>query len=256
MPPSLRAFSRAALPMLAAAASLPAAASAQTAVASTALLSAAPLDGGVSTTPTAVAAGPAPAGTTPEPSGTAGSPDPSRLVHVLSRDLTTSGSTTVSVRVRGLTSPVAVELRVGSEGRKVDDAEVQPGERITLTGTANRGEKLHLLVHRTDGGIETNDIAVGTVRRIQLRQTLASWYGPGLFGQRTACGQTLTRGLRGVANKSLPCGTKLTVRYRGRSTQAVVVDRGPFAGAREFDLTYATAQAIGFHSVGRVWVSA
>jgi rare lipoprotein A len=125
-----------------------------------------------------------------------------------------------------------------------------------LRGSANRGEKLHLLVHRTDGGSDTNDITVGAVhRRLRLRSALASWYGPGLFGQRTACGRTLTPGLRGVANKTLPCGTKLTVRYRGRSTQAVVVDRGPFSGDREFDLTYATANAIGFHSVGRVQVS-
>lgn len=249
MPPSFSAFSRAALPMLAAAVTIPAAASAQAPASTSPVVPAASLGGGgVATTPIASE----PAGPTPA----AGSPDPSRLVHVLSRDLTTSGSTTVSVRVRGLVSPTHVELRVGTHGRKVAVAHVSPGERVTLSGTANRGEKLHLLVERTDGGTDTNDIALGAVRRERLRSTLASWYGPGLYGQRTACGQTLTRGLRGVANKSLPCGTRLTVRYKGRSTQAVVVDRGPFAGSREFDLTYATAQAIGFHSVGRVLVSA
>ena len=47
----------------------------------------------------------------------------------------------------------------------------------------------------------------------------------------------------------------LTVSYRGRTTTATVVDRGPFVGNREFDLTAATAKAIGFKDVGKVWVS-
>ena len=65
--------------------------------------------------------------------------------------------------------------------------------------TASSGEQLRLLVRRTDGGTETADLKVGSVRR--LRATTASWYGPGLFGNRPACGQTLTPGLRGVAHK-------------------------------------------------------
>ena len=48
------------------------------------------------------------------------------------------------------------------------------------------------------------------------RRALASWYGPGLFGNKLGCGGTLTTGSIGVANKSLPCGTKVTLRHRGR----------------------------------------
>ena len=44
-----------------------------------------------------------------------------------------------------------------------------------------------------------------------------SWYGPGLIGNGTACGQTLTRSLVGVAHRSLPCGTKITFRYEGKT---------------------------------------
>jgi hypothetical protein len=238
--------------MLAVAASIPAAAAAQApaqvvplplSTGGTAAQADAPVaTGGVTTDQ------PAPAASTPATGS-------DRIVHVLSRDLVTSGSTSVSVRVRALDFPVSLELRVGRTGRKVADGTVAPGEKVTLTGTANRGETLRLLVRRTDGGPHTNDIQIGTVKRETLRPTTASWYGPGLYGQRTACGQTLTRGLRGVANKSLKCGTKITVRYRGRSTSAVVVDRGPYVGNREFDLTYATAQAIGFNAVGRIYVS-
>lgn len=39
-----------------------------------------------------------------------------------------------------------------------------------------------------------------------------SWYGSGFYGQRTACGQTLTKTLVGVANRTLPCGTLVMFR--------------------------------------------
>ncbi len=65
-----------------------------------------------------------------------------------------------------------------------------------------------------------------------------SWYGPGLIGNGTACGQTLTRTLVGVAHRSLPCGTLITFRSHGHTITAPVVDRGPYVSGRIFDLTY------------------
>ncbi|MFL5338336.1 MAG: septal ring lytic transglycosylase RlpA family protein, partial [Geminicoccaceae bacterium] len=85
------------------------------------------------------------------------------------------------------------------------------------------------------------------------RPAAASWYGPGFSGGRTACGYTLTASIKGVANKSLPCGTRVRFRYRGRTAVAKVIDRGPFAGGREWDLTPATKRALGFGSTGTVW---
>ena len=38
----------------------------------------------------------------------------------------------------------------------------------------------------------------------------------GFFGERTACGKTLRRKTIGVAHRQLPCGTKVTLKYRGR----------------------------------------
>jgi rare lipoprotein A (peptidoglycan hydrolase) len=55
-----------------------------------------------------------------------------------------------------------------------------------------------------------------------------------------------------VANKSLPCGARLTLRYGKRSVRVQVIDRGPFAGNREFDLTAATKARLGFPSTGTV----
>jgi peptidoglycan lytic transglycosylase len=83
----------------------------------------------------------------------------------------------------------------------------------------------------------------------------ASWYGPGFYGGRTACGKTLSAGTLGVANKSLPCGTRVTFRYRGRSVTVPVIDRGPYAGNRSWDLTAATKRALGFPSTGTVWAT-
>jgi hypothetical protein len=78
----------------------------------------------------------------------------------------------------------------------------------------------------------------------------ASWYGG---GGGLACGGTLTSGTLGVANKTLPCGTLVTLRYSGRSIRVPVIDRGPYVAGREFDLTEATKQALGFGDTGQVW---
>lgn len=83
------------------------------------------------------------------------------------------------------------------------------------------------------------------------RASLASWYG--LYGGALACGGTLGYDTQGVANKYLPCGTKVTLRYRGREVTVPVIDRGPYVGGREWDLTGATARSLGFDGVGVVW---
>ncbi len=75
--------------------------------------------------------------------------------------------------------------------------------------------------------------------------TLATWYGPGFYGNRTACGRTLTPSTLGVAHRSLPCGSKVKILYRGRWVTVPVIDRGPYSSA-EFDLTERTADRLGF----------
>ncbi len=98
--------------------------------------------------------------------------------------------------------------------------------------------------------------ALGTHRRLGwlnvYRLAQASWYGG---GGGLACGGSLTSSTMGVANKTLPCGTLVRLRYGGRSVRVPVVDRGPFVPGREFDLTQATKQALGFGDTGEVWSS-
>jgi len=80
----------------------------------------------------------------------------------------------------------------------------------------------------------------------------ASWYGPGLWGRETACGQTLRPGTLGVAHKKLPCGTTVKFVYHGKSVVTQVIDRGPYVKGRAWDLTKAASDALGFEGVGRV----
>ena len=79
-----------------------------------------------------------------------------------------------------------------------------------------------------------------------------SWYGPGFIGNGTACGQTLTRSLVGVAHRTLPCGTLITFRYEGKTVTMPVVDRGPYVGGRIFDLTYGACKALGHCFTGPI----
>ena len=92
-----------------------------------------------------------------------------------------------------------------------------------------------------------------TVERLTVyRRVTATWYGPGFYGNRTACGQRLTRRTQGVAHKTLPCGAEVAIRVRGRSAVVPVIDRGPYAHGVAFDLTRATARRLGVSHTRRV----
>jgi rare lipoprotein A len=82
---------------------------------------------------------------------------------------------------------------------------------------------------------------------------IATWFGPGFYGKQTACGQTLTPGVVGVANRTLPCGTLVKVSYAGHALTVPVLDRGPYShiGA-DWDLTSGAAQALGITETVRI----
>jgi hypothetical protein len=111
-------------------------------------------------------------------------------------------------------------------------------------GATGVGRHLRVLFKGDRGNARSVD-AAGAMTVYQ--QSLASWYQD---GGSTACG--FHAGL-GVANKSLPCGTKVRFRHAGHTVTATVDDRGPYVGGREWDLNQNTAAALGFDGVGTVW---
>ena len=76
----------------------------------------------------------------------------------------------------------------------------------------------------------------------------ATYYGPGLYGNRTACGTTLRHRTRGIAHRRLPCGTKVPVYRAGRIAIFPVIDRGPHTRGVQIDLTEAAAHKLGIRT--------
>ena len=81
---------------------------------------------------------------------------------------------------------------------------------------------------------------------------VASYYGigDGFMGGTTANGETVTETSMGIAMLNVPFGTRVEIRYGGRSVIAYVNDRGPYAHGRVIDMQPAVARALNFLSVG------
>jgi hypothetical protein len=93
---------------------------------------------------------------------------------------------------------------------------------------------------------ESTPVGGGLTFSSPMRSAGATWYGPGLYGNHTACGQTLRPGTIGVAHRSLPCGTTVKLAYHGHYLVTKVIDRGPYSKGNDFDLTNGARQALDF----------
>jgi len=160
------------------------------------------------------------------------------------------------------TSTIAGALRPGLTGRVVTLQALGAHGWSTLASTHTKGDgrfRLRYLPRRTGServrlrfaGDATDLGARRVLGRLNVyRLAQASWYGG---GGELACGGELTSTTMGVANKTLPCGSQVTLRYGGRTVSVRVIDRGPYVPGREFDLTEATKRALGFGDTGAVW---
>src|SRR6185295_4026244 len=137
--------------------------------------------------------------------------------------------------------------------RNVARTRVRTSERYAVSWRADRSGRVNLRVvlARYQRSVTTTTpppiVAVNVYRPAR-----ATFFGPGFFGKQTACGQTMTPDLLGVAHKRLPCGTPVAIMYAGREIVVPVVDRGPFNGDYSWDLTQATADALGFTGAGAI----
>jgi hypothetical protein len=211
----------------------------------------------------AFAAPAAAAGDPPSPGGAEAPPPPAadRTVSAEGPQLTVTARAGSMVRrltrFRGTAEPgrtVAIErydARTGAWGVVATTTVAADGTFVAHWRGDRVGE------HRVRAVLASGGQAVAASATPELavtvhRPAVATWYGPGFYGRRTACGQRMSRTLLGVAHKKLPCGTQVAVLYRGRRITVPVVDRGPFAHGARWDLTVATAKALGFEHTDRV----
>jgi len=85
-----------------------------------------------------------------------------------------------------------------------------------------------------------------------MRWAGATWYGPGFYGSRTACGQVLRPDTIGVAHRNLPCGTTVKFVHHGQAIVTQVIDRGPFSRGNSWDLTNGAREALDFEGSGKI----
>ncbi len=175
--------------------------------------------------------------------GTPGQP------HLLARAVTMLGRT---LHVRG-TLPGAAGARVmvqRLDPRRgwLDEASapVRPSGRFLARWRTDAAGRFTLRAVLVAGGERVRASAAPVTQVTVYRAALATWYGPGFFGRQTACGQTMTPELVGVAHQTLGCGKLVEVAYAGRTIVLPVVDRGPFNPGVAWDLTQAAATALGF----------
>jgi hypothetical protein len=224
-----------------------------------------PAPEGVATTGTAPA-GVATTETAADPAGTATGTAGAAVISA-------SRSERVAVAAKLITSSGAIDALSGQRlelhgallprhaGRLVRLQDLAGGSWRTLTATRTRAGG-HFALRYVDRASDRRTIRISFAgdsanagvhsagrKLIPLEPALASWYDD---GGNTACG---FHAADGIANKQLPCGTKVTLAYHGRTVTAVVDDRGPYVPGREFDLDQSTAGALGFAGVATIWSS-
>jgi peptidoglycan lytic transglycosylase len=89
-----------------------------------------------------------------------------------------------------------------------------------------------------------------------VQEGIATWYGPGFYGRRTASGERFDRNAMTLAHRHMPFGTRVRVTNlkNGKSVVGRVNDRGPFVRGRSFDLSQGMARRLGISGAGKVRV--
>jgi rare lipoprotein A len=91
-----------------------------------------------------------------------------------------------------------------------------------------------------------------------LKKGVASWYGPGFQGKKTATGEIFNMYEMTAAHKTLPIPSyaQVTNLTNNKTVVVRINDRGPYVGNRVLDLSYAAARTIGISGLGKVEIKA
>jgi rare lipoprotein A len=161
-----------------------------------------------------------------------------------------------------LHSPLWLSGTVSSvqSGRTVVIQQSQQGSQWTQAGSGTTGPSGSFVIAwrpQQTGQFSLRVALAGSSRVspplavVVYRPSIATLFGPGLWGNHTACGKVLRKTTLGVANRKLACGTRVAIYYRGRTIVVPVIDRGPYSFA-SWDLTMATASALRMNGTGKI----
>jgi rare lipoprotein A (peptidoglycan hydrolase) len=120
------------------------------------------------------------------------------------------------------------------------------------TALASAGGSQSASASSSGGASAPSAAPAGTPAKPNAKAQIATWFGPGFYGKKTACGQTMSPIIVGVANRTLPCGTLVLVDYKGHTLTVPVIDRGPYAHSATWDLTAGAASALTITDTVRV----
>jgi len=166
------------------------------------------------------------------------------LVHASGAEASTLGQRVLEKGDRG-DDVVTLQRVLAMKGYRVGGADGVFGRRTKVA--VKRFQRRRKL---------TADGRVGPATTRSLARTwglrTATYYGPGLYGNRTACGFVLRHRTRGVAHRSLPCGTRVPVYRNGLIAIFPVIDRGPHTRGVQLDLTQAAAGKLGMSTTSAV----
>ena len=163
---------------------------------------------------------------------------------VLSGALQVSGSVPAS----DAGQPVAIEFlgrRTGWVWQTATQATALTDGTYVAVWNPNLVGKFAVRALVGQAGGATIAASMPTISVTVYRASVATLFGPGLYGRRTACGTILRRWTIGVAHRTLPCGTRVAIYYGGRTVTVPVIDRGPYANGANWDLTMATGKLVG-----------
>jgi hypothetical protein len=200
-----------------------------------------------------------PTGGTAAPAGGVSAPAPTATGGALS----VSPSTVLERQVAVVTGAIGagasghglwLQVRQSSKGSwvTVANAATAADGSFTIAWRASRAGQLALRVVSAGAGSASAASVTPQVTLSVYQPVVATWYGPGFYGHRTACGEKLTRSIVGVADRTLPCGTPVSVTYNGQTLTLAVIDRGPYANNAMLDLTAAAATELGMTETSTV----
>jgi rare lipoprotein A len=194
--------------------------------------------------------GPTLSGVTTETASGDGITISTRSAAVLRGTLRFTGSTTSGSAGEAL----VIERESGQTWVPLATTTTGPGGSFTASWHVNHAGRFSVRAATANGSAASPALSL-----VVYRPSIATEYGPGFYGHRTACGTVLKRATIGVANRNLPCGSSVSIYYRGRSIVVPVIDRGPYANNANWDLTMATGRSLGMtgtSTIGAIAVSA